>query len=197
MKEELIPAIRQAIPAAEKTAAGTNMMPGQSNLEKEDYLMKTVKQTVLLLLIIGLAPLAAAFMTTAAGAAQNQPAAETIRKPMAAPGVIDRANDIMAREVVNEQGQHLGYSKDLIIGKDGCIVYLIMLRGSAFGVIGPLIPVPWSMVTLQSYDKPLLIQVDPQVIQDAPGFTLDMWPDFFSTAEQNKIREYYRKHLNQ
>jgi len=131
---------------------------------------------------------------TAAEGAQPQSGPE-MQSSTARPAVIDRANDIMAREVVNEDGEHLGYSKDLIINENGCIAFLVMLRGSAFGVIGPLIPVPWSMVTLQTYDKPLLIRVEPEVIRKAPGFTLDMWPDFFSPDEQEKINQHFSKYL--
>jgi hypothetical protein len=109
--------------------------------------------------------------------------------------IIDRANDILSRGVANEKGEHLGYSKDLIIGKDGCIAYLVLLRGSAFGDIGPLIPIPWSMVTLQEFNKPLLVNVSPDVIRKAPGFTLDNWPNFFSPLEMKDINEYFKEHL--
>ena len=111
------------------------------------------------------------------------------------PRVVDKASDITGREVVNEEGEHLGYSKDLIIGKDGSIKYLIILRGSAFGVVGPLIPVPWPMVELQAYDKPLLIRIEQKVIRDAPGYTLDKWPAAFSPGDVKQINEYYSKYL--
>lgn len=159
--------------------------------------MLNCKRIAVLLFLAGWCLIGPSLPMANAYAAQEQPESGEIKATAAAPKIIDRASDIMAREVVNEKGVHLGYSKDLIIGKNGCIVYLVMLRGSAFGVIGPLIPVPWSMVTLQGFDQPLLIKVEPEVIEKAPGFTLDLWPDFFSPEERKKIDNYYREYLEE
>ncbi len=158
--------------------------------------MHTLVRKMLPLFIIFAVFFSGTALLPAAVARAADQAAAGMNDRQSAKKIIDRANDILSREVANDKGEHLGFSKDLIIDKNGCIAYLVMLRGSAFGIIGPLIPVPWSMVTLQEYDKPLLIRVSPEVIRKAPGFTLDNWPDFFSPAEMKQINDYFREHLN-
>ena len=157
--------------------------------------MKTLARMIIPLILIFCGILVSPVLLAGVAQAQEQTGMKQAGNLMASGDVINRATHIISREIVNHKNQHLGYSKDLIIGKDGCVRYLILQRGSAFGIIGPLIPVPWSMVTLQEYNKPLLIVVEEDVILNAPGFTQNKWPNFFSPAEMKDIDMYYREHL--
>jgi hypothetical protein len=157
--------------------------------------MKTLAKMIIPLFIISCGILVSHGLPDGVALAVDQPGMSMGGSTEADGRIINRASNIIAREVINHKREHLGYSKDLIIGENGCILYLVLQRGSAFGVIGPLIPVPWSMVILQEFNKPILVKVKEDVILNAPGFTPNKWPAYFSPEKMKDIDMYYREHL--
>ena len=117
--------------------------------------------------------------------------AETATAPPAdiKPQPVNRASLLIEAPVVNLKGVQLGIAGDLIIGQDGCIQYLILSRGSAFGDIGPLVPVPWSMVERWQPPQPIMIDVEYDVMHGAPGFS--KWPQLLEPALIEKVRNYF------
>jgi sporulation protein YlmC with PRC-barrel domain len=107
------------------------------------------------------------------------------------PQPINRARRLLESQVVNREGVQLGVVGDLIIGKDGCIDYLVLSRGSAFGDIGPLVPVPWNVVEQWQPPQPVMIDFDYDVIKGAPGF--DTWPQVLEPALVERIRAYFEE----
>lgn len=105
--------------------------------------------------------------------------------------IVNRASLIIEREVENAQGEHMGMAKDLIIGEKGCVSYLVLLRGSAFGIEETLIPIPWRFVILQESDKPVLLNLNHEDLRQAPGFPLEEWPDFLPPSKVEQIKKYY------
>lgn len=106
--------------------------------------------------------------------------------------IIGRFSLMLERPVHNAKGVLLGTSKDLVVGKSGRLAYLVVERGSAFGLVGPLIPIPWSMVRVKELGKSLMVDLPAQAIRDAPGFSIQKWPDFFSPVTMDKINKYYQ-----
>jgi sporulation protein YlmC with PRC-barrel domain len=105
------------------------------------------------------------------------------------PQPVNRAKQVLEAQVVNLEGVQLGVVGDLIIGKDGCIDYLVLSRGSAFGNVGPLVPVPWNVVQRWQPPQPVMIDFDYDVIKGAPGF--DTWPQVLEPAMVERIRTYF------
>jgi sporulation protein YlmC with PRC-barrel domain len=108
--------------------------------------------------------------------------------------LIARTSQLLGKEVKNTKGVYLGSCRDLIFSKGGCLSYLILERGSAFGAVGPLIAIPWSLVMIKEADKSILLDLPYEAIRDAPGFPLGHWPDFLSPDEVQKIDRHYRQY---
>ncbi len=108
--------------------------------------------------------------------------------------IIGRASRMLERPVYNLKGVLLGTSKDFVIGEGGRVTYLIIERGSAFGQVGHLTPLPWSMVQVEESGKTLKVDLSFETIRDAPGFPVKKWPEIFSPDLVDKINKHYQSH---
>ena len=118
---------------------------------------------------------------------------ENPKTPYAEGEVIFRASQLLGEAVKNSKGVYLGSCKDLVFGRFCGVTYLILERGSAFGAVGPLVAVPWTLVKVNKEDKSLLLDLPYDAVHDAPGFKLGKWPDFFSPETIQEIDQYYRR----
>lgn len=114
--------------------------------------------------------------------------------PVIAKQLIVRTSQLLGKEVKNTKGVYLGSCRDLVFSRGGCLTYLILERGSAFGAVGPLIAIPWSLVMIKEQDKSIVLDLPYEAVRDAPGFPLGHWPDFFSPEEVRKIDQHYRQY---
>lgn len=104
-------------------------------------------------------------------------------------GDIHRASELLDRRIENTQGDKLGSVKDLVIGRDGKVSYLILSRGGVLGMGDKLIPIPLQAATL-SEDR-IILNVTEDRLANAPSFSEDEWPNFNDPAWSQKVFGYY------
>jgi len=85
---------------------------------------------------------------------------------------------IMGDKIVNTAGEPLGTLKELMIDlDDGLIAYAVLSFGGFLGLGDKLFAIPWEALTLSPEGHTFILDVDKEVLDDAPGFDKEHWPD--------------------
>ena len=76
---------------------------------------------------------------------------------------------------------------------DGLIAYAVLSFGGFLGMGDKLFAIPWEALILDTENHAFILDVDKEVLKNAPGFDKDHWP---GTAEYEAgwlmdIYEYY------
>jgi sporulation protein YlmC with PRC-barrel domain len=104
------------------------------------------------------------------------------------------AGSIIGNKVVNADGELLGTIKDLVIDLDDAqIAYVVLSFGGWLGLGDKLFAIPLEALTFDTRENRVILDVDKEVLKNAPGFDKDKWPD---TAQYEAgwlldIYEYY------
>lgn len=87
------------------------------------------------------------------------------------------ATKIIGNKVVNRQGEELGSIKDLTIDLDDAqIAYAVLSFGGFLGVGDKLFAIPLEALIFMN-KQTVILDVDKEVLKNAPGFDKDRWPD--------------------
>ena len=104
------------------------------------------------------------------------------------------ASTTIGDKVINTAGEQLGNIKELMIeAEDGSIVYAVLSFGGFLGLGDKLFAIPWEALTLDTEEHAFILDIDKDILKNAPGFDKDHWP---GTAEYEAgwlldIYEYY------
>jgi hypothetical protein len=71
------------------------------------------------------------------------------------------------------------------------IAYAVLSFGGFLGMGDKLFAVPWKAMTLVQDEEYFLLDVDKAVLEDAPGFDKDSWPDFSDSNWGQGIHDHY------
>jgi len=109
------------------------------------------------------------------------------------------ATSMIGSKVVNPAGDQLGTLKELVIDlEEGQIMYAVLSFGGFMGMSDKLFAMPWEAFMLNAKDHTFILDVEKEVLKEAPGFDKDHWPDnaheVFTLREAGwllDIYEYY------
>lgn len=88
------------------------------------------------------------------------------------------ATTIIGDKVLNTAGEQLGSIKELMIDLDeGLIAYAVLSFGGFLGMGDKLFAIPWEALTIDTENRAFILDVDKEVLENAPGFDKDHWPD--------------------
>jgi sporulation protein YlmC with PRC-barrel domain len=89
-----------------------------------------------------------------------------------------QASTIIGNKVVNRAGEQLGNLKELVLDlEDGRVAYAVLSFGGFMGMGDKLFAIPWEALMLNPNDHTFILDIDKEVLQEAPGFDKDHWPD--------------------
>lgn len=104
------------------------------------------------------------------------------------------ATAIIGTRVVNTAGEPLGNIKELMIDPDdGQVAYVVLSFGGFLGVGDKLFAIPLEALMFGTDEHTVVLDVDKEVLKDAPGFDKDHWPDNaqYEAGWLLDIYEYY------
>jgi len=104
------------------------------------------------------------------------------------------ATTIIGDKVVNPEGEQLGTLKELMIDLDGGhIAYAVLSFGGFLGMGDKLFTIPWEALTIDTDEHAFILEVDKEVLKNAPGFDKEHWPDNaqYEAGWLLDIYEYY------
>jgi len=105
-----------------------------------------------------------------------------------------QASTIIGNKVLNRAGEQLGNLKDLVIDvEEGHVAYAVLSFGGLLGMGDKLFAIPWEALMLNPKDNTFILDVDKEVLKEAPGFDKDRWPDNtqYESGWLLDIYEYY------
>src|SRR3954469_2263283 len=102
------------------------------------------------------------------------------------------ASTLAGDTVRNGVGDDLGTVDELMIDiPSGKIAYAVLSFGGVLGMGNKLFAVPWSALTVDEDEKCFIMNVDRSVLENAPGFDKDNWPDMANDAWGSEVSRYY------
>jgi surface antigen len=73
----------------------------------------------------------------------------------------------------------------------GRVAYAVLSFGGFLGMGNKLFAVPWHAFTIDEENKEFVLDVDKKVLENAPGFDKDNWPDMANVDFGKQIYGYY------
>ena len=105
-----------------------------------------------------------------------------------------QASAVIGNKVLNPAGEQLGNLKELVFDlEEGRIAYAVLAFGGFMGMGDKLFAIPWEALVLNPRDQTFILDVDKEVLKEAPGFDKDHWPDNaqYEAGWLLDIYEYY------
>ena len=102
------------------------------------------------------------------------------------------AKKVQGSEVVSTAGVALGHVEDLMIDKvTGRIVYAVLTYGGLLGLGEKHFALPWEALDYSVERGAYVLDVDPELLERAPGFRRDQAPDMSDRRWGEQIHQYY------
>lgn len=102
------------------------------------------------------------------------------------------ATSLLHEQVRNAAGENLGKIEDVVVDPvTGNIDYVVMSLGGLTGIGSKLVAIPWSALRVSDTRDYVLLNVDRQTLERAPGFDRDHWPDFADPVWRRSTYDYY------
>ncbi len=99
---------------------------------------------------------------------------------------------VIGSKVVNQQNEDLGKIEDIAIDVEaGRIAYAVLSFGGFLGMGDKYFAIPWEAFRFNVTDKRAVLNVDKKLLDNAPGFDKDTWPNMADSAWGNQIFTHY------
>jgi sporulation protein YlmC with PRC-barrel domain len=93
--------------------------------------------------------------------------------------------------VISQKGEDLGKIEDIVLSKEGCLDFIVLVPGALLGTGDRLIPIPWKAVKTSAQADTIIVGVDKGQLEKAPNFESKKWPNFTDSEWYGKIREFF------
>jgi sporulation protein YlmC with PRC-barrel domain len=101
------------------------------------------------------------------------------------------ASSLEGDKIVNPSGEHLGEIKDIMLDlESGTIDYFIIEFGGFLGIGVKYFAIPLRLLILDASNKRFIFNQSRQVLENAPGFDMDHWPD--TNLHFDEVYSYWR-----
>lgn len=102
------------------------------------------------------------------------------------------ATTLMGDQVRNLEGEKLGHLEEIVIDLDGGLVaYAVLATGGFLGLGDKFFAIPWDLLTVDTDNEEVVIDVSKEILEDAPGFDKDSWPDINDRSWVGEVYRYY------
>lgn len=102
------------------------------------------------------------------------------------------SSSIEGTSVVNRDGQDIGSIKDLMINTNrGSISYAVLSFGGFMGINDKYFAIPFEAFTVDTENERLVLNIDKDKLENAPGFDKDNWPTNANHDYLTKTYQYY------
>ena len=102
------------------------------------------------------------------------------------------ASTLEKDSVKNMQGEDLGEIKEIMIDTEGGQVqYYVLSFGGFLGMGDKLFAVPPQAISVDTEQKCVVLNVEKDLLKEAPGFDKDNWPNMADSTFRDKIYGHY------
>lgn len=107
--------------------------------------------------------------------------------------VVLSASTLKGDAIKNRNDDKLGDLEEIVIDLDsGRVAYGVLAAGGFLGMGEKFFAIPWDMFTVDTDDHSLVVDLNKEVLDDAPGFDKDNWPLTDDRDHIAEVYDYYR-----
>jgi sporulation protein YlmC with PRC-barrel domain len=102
------------------------------------------------------------------------------------------AKKVIGTNVVNANYENLGKIEDLVLDTGaGRIAYAVLSFGGFLGMGDKYFAIPWTAFHFNLTENRMVLNVDKKLLEKAPGFDKDNWPNMADTNWGSSIYKHY------
>lgn len=102
------------------------------------------------------------------------------------------ATSLIGDDVVNSAGEDLGKVEDFMLDLEhGRIRYTVLSFGGFLGMGDKLFAIPPERLRIDTENHRMVLDMDRERLERAPGFDKDDWPDTGDNVWQTEVYEFY------
>jgi sporulation protein YlmC with PRC-barrel domain len=102
------------------------------------------------------------------------------------------ASTVKGKGVQNLSGESLGNIEDVMLDATrGRVAYAVLSFGGFLGVGDKLFAVPWEALTYSEDFGGYRMDADKELLENAPGFDKDNWPNFADESWSRGVHTHY------
>jgi PRC-barrel domain len=106
--------------------------------------------------------------------------------------IVPAKKTVIGSNVVNAQNENLGKIEDLVIDAGaGRIAYAVLSFGGFLGMGEKYFAIPWNAFHFNLKENRAVLNVDKKLLENAPGFEKDAWPNMADSTWGNSIYKHY------
>jgi sporulation protein YlmC with PRC-barrel domain len=106
--------------------------------------------------------------------------------------VVLSASTLIGDPVRNPEGEDLGKLEEIMLDlNDSRVSYGVVSFGGVLGMGSKLFAIPWSLLKVDTDQKCVVVEVERGVLESAPGFEKDDWPQITSLEWINNIYTHF------
>ena len=106
------------------------------------------------------------------------------------------AKGLMSDKVVDLAGESVGKTEEFMVDlADGCIKYVVLSSGGFMGMRDKHFAVPWEAISVDTCDKRLVVKMSKEMLDKAPTFEKDYWPDMGKPDFRAQMNAYYGQEI--
>ena len=107
-------------------------------------------------------------------------------------GVVLSGSSLKGDRVVNYKGEDEGKIEEIMIDLDrGRVAYAVLSFGGVFGMGDKLFAIPWQAFSVDTTKKQFVLNADKELLEKAPGFDKNNWPDMADLSLGSTLYGYY------
>jgi hypothetical protein len=108
-----------------------------------------------------------------------------------APRVLS-SGTLLGCEVLNREGEKLGKVESFAVDlEQGRLAYAVLSFGGFLGFGDKWFAVPWEALEFSHHDQRFILNVEKELLKEAPGFDKDHWPSIEDRQFAQQVYEYY------
>jgi hypothetical protein len=106
--------------------------------------------------------------------------------------IVPAKKTVIGSKVVNAQNEDLGKIEDLVLDAGaGRIAYAVLSFGGFLGMGEKYFAIPWNAFRFNLKENRAVLNVDKKLLENAPGFDKDNWPNMADSVWGNSIYKHY------
>lgn len=128
--------------------------------------------------------------------AEQPPASLASHGSARGPGLFVMPCATLVSDVIEStRGEELGKLEHVMLDvPSGRVAYGVLARGGVLGLGARLFAIPWEAFTLDEERGCLVLDIDRETLERAPGFDHDHWPSMGDAAWASRVHDYFAPH---
>jgi len=106
--------------------------------------------------------------------------------------IVPAKKTVIGSRVVNAQMEDLGKIEDVVLdARAGRIAYAVLSFGGFLGMGDKYFAIPWNALHFNLSEKHAVLNLDKKLLENAPGFDKDNWPNMADSNWRTRIYQHY------